>query len=478
MLGDACPRVLFLGHVPMCERPMMSTSSQTGSPTTAAGTPKLVKTLGLTGAVGFGLAYMMPMASFTTYGVVNTMTEGAIVTSYVVTLIAMLFTASSYASMAGAFPTTGAAYTYTRRSLGGHIGFLGGWTILLDYVLLPMMAYLVIGIYMAAAVPAVPQQAWIVLAIVAVTVLNSLGVKLLSGVSNAIVAAQVVFVAMFLVLASTAAAGNDIPSVFDVVFGGSTDTALILAGSAVLCYSFLGFDAVSSLAEETKSATRNIPRAIMLVTLIGGVLFIVVSALSNLAVPDWTSYQSPDAAANDVTFAVGGAWFEVFFTAAFVAGCFGAVMAQQATASRLLFSMGRDGVLPRAIFGTLHPKFKTPVRATVFISLIGLVSLFIDMNAAASLINFGALTAFSLVNLSVIKHFFIDKKRRAGFDLVRFLVLPLIGFALSVWLWTSLDANAMTVGLIWLGLGALYLVWLTRGFRQAPPELELNNAAE
>ncbi len=460
----------------------MPTSSPSSSPTTAATAsapaPSLVKTLGLTGAVGFGLAYMMPMASFTTYGVVNTMTEGAIVTSYVVTLIAMLFTASSYASMAGAFPTTGAAYTYTRKSLGGHIGFLGGWTILLDYVLLPMMAYLVIGIYMAAAVPAIPQQVWIIIAIIAVTVLNSLGVKLLSGVSNAIVAAQVIFVALFLVLASTTAAGNEIPSIFDVVFGGNTETALVLAGSAVLCYSFLGFDAVSSLAEETKNAKRNIPRAIMLVTLIGGLLFIVVSALSNLAVPDWTSYSSPDSAANDITFAVGGKWFEIFFTAAFVAGCFGAVMAQQATASRLLFSMGRDGVLPRALFGVLHPKFKTPVRATMFISVIGLVSLFIDMNAAASLINFGALTAFSLVNLSVIKHFFIDQKRRAGFDFVRFLVLPLIGFALSAWLWTSLDGMAMTVGLIWLGLGLAYLVWLTRGFRRQPPELELNNAAE
>lgn len=441
-------------------------------------TPKLAKTLGLTAVVGFGLAYMMPMASFTTYGVVNTMTEGAIVTSYFITLVAMLFTASSYASMAGAFATTGAAYTYTRRALGSHAGFLGGWTILLDYVLLPMMAYLVIGIYMEAAVPSIPQQVWILISIVLVTLLNSLGVRLLSGVSNSIVAAQVLFVVVFILLASNTAAGNEIPSVIDVVFGGDTNTALILAGAAVLSYSFLGFDAVSSLSEETKNPRRNIPLAIMLVTLIGGVLFIVVSAVSNLAVPDWTSYSSPDAAANDVTFAVGGQWFEVFFTAAFVAGCFGAVMAQQATAARLLFSMGRDRVLPRALFGVLNPKFKTPIRATLAVSIVGFVSLLIDLTAAASLINFGALTAFSLVNLSVIKHFLIDQRRRGALAIVRFLVLPAIGFGLSVWLWTSLDATALTLGSIWVALGGIYLVFLTRGFKKAPPELELNDAAE
>lgn len=439
--------------------------------------PKLAKVLGLTGVVGFGLAYMMPMASFTTYGVVNTLTEGGIVPAYAITLIAMLFTASSYAAMAGHFPATGAAYTYTRRTLGGNVGFLGGWTILLDYVLLPMMAYLVIGVYLHAAIPAVPSWAWILVAIVTVTGLNALGVKILARASNAIVLAQVVFVVMFLVLASMTAAGNELPSVSEALFGGDASLGLLFAGAAVLCYSFLGFDAVSSLAEETRNAKRNIPRAIMLVTLIGGVLFVVVSAISNLAVPDWTSYSSPDAAANDITFAVGGKWFEVFFTSAFVAGCFGAVTAQQATASRLLYSMGRDGVLPRRVFGVLHPRWQTPVRATLVISAIALISIFIDLTLAATMINFGALAAFSLVNLSVIKHFYIDLKRRDVGGTLRHLVLPGIGLALCVWLWTSLSLIALIVGVVWVLLGGVHLARLTRGFKQAPPELEMNDAA-
>lgn len=447
--------------------PISTTSAGPAAP------PRLAKVLGLGGAVVFGLAYMMPMASFTTYGVVNTLTEGHIVTSYIVTLVAMLFTAAAYAAMSRAFPVTGAAYSYTRRTLGGHLGFLGGWTIMLDYVLLPMMAYLVIGVYLHEAVPAVAQPVWIAVSIAAVTVLNSLGIKLLSKINSAIVVAQTVFLVVFAVLAARLIAGAEVPSLGDALFGQGPGTAAVFAGSAILCYSFLGFDAISSLAEETRDARRTIPRAIMLVTLLGGLIFIAISLVSNLAYPDWRSYTNPDAAALDVVFAVGGGLLEAFFTAAFVAGCFGAVMSQQATVSRLLFSMGRDGVLPRRVFGVLHPRFKTPVRATLVVAAIGLVSLFVDLAFASSLINFGALTAFSLVNAAVIKHYIIDERRRGAYAMVRYLLVPLVGLGLSLWLWTSLSGQALVVGLVWVVLGVGYLVVLTRGFRNAPPELAI-----
>lgn len=451
---------------------MTARDATTTAPSTAA-KPHLAKVLGLAGAVGFGLAYMMPMASFTTYGVVNTLARGGIVTAYIVTLVAMLFTASSYAAMARAFPAAGAAYTYTRRTLGVHAGFLGGWTILLDYVLLPMMAYLVIGVYMHAAVPAVPQWAWIAATIVVVTLLNVLGVRLLSRVGSAIVAAQVVFVAVFLVLALVTASGQQLPSLPEAVFGAENEPGRIFAGATILCYSFLGFDAVSSISEETRDARRTVPRAILLVTLLGGLLFIVVSAVSNLAFPDWRAYTTPDAAANDVVVAVGGQWLGAFFTAAFVAGCFGAVLAQQAAAARVLYSMGRDRLLPARVFGFVHPRWKTPVLAVLVISAVGLISLFVDMTFASSLINFGALTAFSLVNPAVIKHYLLDGRRRGLRAILRYLVLPAIGFALCVWLWTSLSAEAFIVGLVWLAIGVVSLVALTRGFRVAPPELRI-----
>lgn len=434
----------------------------------------LNRVLRLPATVLFGLAYMLPLTVFTTYGIVNQMTEGHIISAYIVTLVAMLFTAASYARMVSAFPQAGSAYTYTRKALGGHIGFLSGWTLLLDYLLMPMITYLVIGIYMQASFPAVPQPVWIVASMAAVTALNILGIKLVSKTSSVLLAVQAVFLAVFAVMALRAASGHPMPSLPDMLFGQGPGTAVIFSGAAILCLSFLGFDAVSALAEETVDARRVIPKAIILVTLAGGVLFIVIALIANLAFPDWSTYSSVDSAALDVTNAAGGAFLEAFFTAAYIAGCFGAVLASQTTVSRILFSMGRDGVLPRRIFGYLHPKFRTPVYATLVVGAIGLVALFIDLTLASSLISFGALAAFTMVNIAVIKHFFIDERKRYGTDVLRYLAAPLAGVGLCAWLWTSLSGAAFTVGLAWLAVGLAYLAVMTRGFRKTPPELDLS----
>ncbi|WP_139006443.1 APC family permease [Arthrobacter crystallopoietes] len=433
----------------------------------------LSRVLRLPSAVLFGLAYMIPLTVFTTFGIVNQLTEGHIISSYIVTLVAMLFTAASYAKMARAFPVAGSAYTYTRKTLGGHVGFMSGWTLLLDYLMMPMITYLVIGIYMEASFPAIPQAVWIVLSMVVVTGLNILGIKLISKTSSILLAVQAVFLIVFAVMALRAASGNPMPSIVDMLIGQGPGVAVIFSGAAILCLSFLGFDAVSALAEETVDARRIVPKAIILVTLIGGLLFIVISLLANLVFPDWTAYSSVDTAALDVTRAAGGPFLEAFFTAAYIAGCFGAVLASQTTVSRILFSMGRDGVLPRRVFGYVHPKFRTPAYAIVIVGAIGLIALVMDLTLASSLISFGALAAFSMVNLSVIKHYFIKNGQRRGMDLLRYLVAPLLGLALCVWLWTSLSAVAFAVGIGWMLAGLAYLATMTRGFRQSPPELDL-----
>ncbi|OIH83539.1 Putrescine importer PuuP [Arthrobacter sp. UCD-GKA] len=443
----------------------MSTVSQTTK------SPRLKRVLGLPATVLFGLAYMLPLTVFTTYGIVNQITEGHIVTSYLVTLVAMLFTAASYARMVKAFPMAGSAYTYTRKTLGGNVGFLGGWALLLDYLLMPMITYLVIGIYMHASFPAVPQPVWIVLSLVIVTALNVAGIKMVSKASSVLLVFQTVFLLVFAAMGIRAATNNPMPSIVDMMIGQGPGTTAIFAGSAILCLSFLGFDAVSSLAEETIDPKKVIPKAIILVTLLGGVLFVIISVIANLAFPDWSAYTSVDSAALDVTHAAGGAFLEAFFTAAYIAGCFGAVLASQTTVSRILYSMGRDGVLPRRVFGYLHPKFRTPVYSTLAVGAIGLLALVIDLTLASSLISFGALSAFTLVNIAVIKHYYIDQKRRSGLDAVRYLAAPAIGVILCLWLWSSLSMSAFVVGFTWLAIGMVYLAVLTRGFRKAPPEL-------
>jgi putrescine importer len=168
---------------------------------------------------------------------------------------------------------------------------------------------------------------------------------------------------------------------------------------------------------------------------------------------------------------VGGDFLNTFFTAAYVAGWFASAMAAQASVSRILFAMGRDGSLPRPVFARLHPKYRTPVTANLIVGLAGLTAVFISLGTIVSMISFGALAAFSFVNLAVIKRYVVDGGRRSPADLVGYGVLPLLGFGFTLYLWTQLSGFTFQVGLIWLAVGLVWLLYLTRLFRREPPAL-------
>jgi amino acid transporter len=441
-----------------------------------AGNAHLDRVLGMPSIVLFGLAYLVPLTVFTTYGVVTEQTSGHLPAAYVVTLVAMLFTAYSYGLMVRAHPFAGSAYTYTQRSFGPHLGFMTGWALLLDYLFLPMINYLVMGIYLEAAVPGVPVAVWIILAIVLVTSLNVLGIRLVARMNFVLVAVQIVFIAVFLVAVGRTVAGAGLPSLTEPFLPDGGEASAVLGGAAILCLSFLGFDAVSTLSEETRDPRRRIPRAIMLVTVIGGALFIVVSYAGHLVFPGWQEFTDVDSAALDVVGAAGGAVLTAFFTAAYIAGCFGSAMASQASVSRILYAMGRDGVLPARIFGRLHQRFHTPALATTVVGAVSLIALVISLELASSMISFGALVAFSLVNLSVIKHYAVDEGLRSPANLLAYAVVPGIGVLLTLWLWTSLSGTTFVVGLSWIGAGLVYLLVLTRLFTRRPPELHRSEA--
>lgn len=448
----------------------MSTSP---SSTTATG-PRLDRVLGMPSLILFGLAYMVPLTVFTTYGVVTDMTGGHLPGAYIITLIAMLFTAYSYGRMVRAFPYAGSAYTYTQKAFGSNLGFMTGWALLLDYLFLPMINYLVIGLYMAESFPSIPSAVWIIGAIVLVTVLNVLGIRLVARMNFVLVAFQLVFLVVFAVAAFRAMSGDSMPALTDPFFGAGTEMSTLFAGAAILCLSFLGFDAVSTLSEETRDPRHRIPRAIMLVTIIGGATFILVSYIGHLVYPNFEDFTNVDSAALDVMEFAGGAFLAAFFTAAYVAGCFASAMASQASVSRILYAMGRQGILPRPFFGYLSSRFHTPVRSTVLVGLLSCIALVISLELAAAMISFGALVAFSFVNLSVIKHYVINEGRREPADLVKFGVIPGIGVVLTLWLWTSLSGTTFVVGLSWVAVGLIYLVGLTKFFTRRPPELWLD----
>ncbi|MBB1615630.1 MULTISPECIES: APC family permease [Pseudomonas] len=453
-------------------------ASLDGGFTHSAQGTSLRRILGLPALVFFGLVYMVPLTVFTTYGVVTQLTGGRTAAAYVITLLAMIFTALSYSVMVKKYPIAGSAYSYASLSFGPGIGFLAGWSLLLDYLFLPMINYLVIGLFLNLAFPAVPAWVFVVATISLVTLLNIRGIGSVSSMSNLIVCAQMVFVVVFVALVVRQLAGAESLDLSAPWVGdGSQDGLLpLMAGAAVLCLSFLGFDAVSTLAEETRDPRRDIPRAIVITTLGAGLLFILLAMTSQLAFPG-SSFKDADSAASEVMLHAGGRFLEMFFTATYVAGAAGSALASQASVSRILFSMGRDGILPRRVFGTLSERYKTPVVAIVLVSLVSLLAVVIDLTTLASMISFGALVAFSVVNLAVIKSHLGQSQPRSTARLLQYGLLPLIGFALIAWLWTSLSALTLGIGLAWFALGLLYLGIHTRGFRQPAPTVQFSEQA-
>ncbi|BBX32482.1 putrescine importer [Mycolicibacterium mageritense DSM 44476 = CIP 104973] len=441
---------------------------------TATDSGHLRRVLGLPALVMFGLVYMVPLTVFTTYGIVTQETGGRVPLAYLVTLAAMVFTARSYARMSVAYPVAGSAYTYAQKSFGAPIGFLGGWSLLLDYLFLPMINYLVIGIYLHEAIPAVPAWVFAVVAIAIVTFLNIIGIVSVARANIVIVAVQAIFIVVFVVLSFVSITGSGSVDLLAPFHGDNTAPGAVpvFAGAAILCLSFLGFDAVSTLSEEAKDPKRTVPQAIMIATVLSGLIFIVLSYLAQLVYPS-NVFANVDSGALDVMTTAGGKFLVVFFTAAYVAGALGSAITSQASVARILYAMGRDGILPRPIFGQLHRRFLTPAYAILVVSAVSLLAAVIDLATLASLISFGALVAFSAVNLSVIKHYFGDLKERGGMAFVNNLILPLIGFALTIWLWTSLSGTALIIGLVWLAVGFVWLLGVTRFFTRPTPTLDM-----
>lgn len=443
------------------------------TPHHTSSTRRFRQPLGLVGLVLFGLAYMVPLAVFTTYGLVTQMTKGHLPTAYLLTLAAMLLTAYSYGRMVQAHPYSGSVYTYTRKAFGAYFGFIAGWTLLLDYIFLPLLSYLLIGIYMSEYFPGVPTAAWILGSIALVTVLNLVGIESITRVNWVLIVAQLVFIVVFVALSIHNLSGQSEPvSLLGPFHHEGFSMPLIMSGAAILCLSFLGFDAVSTMAEETPNPRRTIPLAIMVVSLLGGLLFLVVSYFAQLVFPEWGSFADPDSASVDVMRRVGGELLVTGFTATYVAGCFASAMVSQASVSRVLFAMGRDGALPR-VLGKLVSKKRVPASAIMLVSLFSLIALFITLDTVANMISFGALFAFSAVNLAVIKHYLVDQKLRGSRNYLMYAALPALGFLSTIWLWTSLSSMSFTIGLCWMGLGLVCLLGVTRGFRLKMPELQI-----
>ena len=454
----------------------------TMTPGSTTGTTQLARTLGLWSIVGLGLGYMTPTVIFDTFGIVSEETGNVVPTAYLLALVVMMFTAISYGRMTVIFPSAGSAYTYTSSTISPNLGFLIGWAALLDYLLLPLVNALIIRSYVYSFFPDVPQWIWVVVYVAAITALCMFSMTNTSRVNMILVVFEVVLIGVFLVLAAKAlmdGMGNGTIFSTRPAWHEGVHPTLVITGATIVAFSFIGFDAITMYTEEAKDAS-TVPKAILLSLLIGGAIFFVSAWFTQSLFPDVSGFSEEsleNSALPEIAFNVGGHLFKILLTAAAFAATTASSLASHASVSRLLYVMGRNGQGPVGrFFGYLHPSFQTPSHAILFVGVVSLMAIEFNLDFIASLINFGALIAFTFVNLTVIMYFAYRRKEiHTPGQIFRNVVLPGIGVLLTVVMWLHLSPESTRYGIIWFSIGIAVLLMITRFFRR-PLSINMGDA--
>ncbi|MGW4638584.1 APC family permease [Sphaerisporangium sp. NPDC004334] len=432
---------------------------------------ELQRSLSFADLLIYGLIFMVPIAPFGIFGGVFQGSGGMVALAYIIGMIAMAFTALSYAQMAQAFPMAGSVYTYAGRGIAAPVGFLAGWVILLDYVLVPALLYLIASAAMASFVPVIPIWAWLIGFIVLNTAVNYLGIEMTARMNKIMLVAELIVLAIFLVIGITALAqGKGNGDLLSPLYDSSTFSwPLVFGAVSVAVLSFLGFDGISMLAEESREDTRRLGRSMVAALALAGVLFVVQTWVAALLTPDrstlLTKGDPAGTAFYDTAAYAGGHWLSVLTAVATaVAWGFANSLVAQAATSRLLFAMARDGQLPKFL-AKIHPKHKIPVNATFVVAAVSLVfGIFMSrladgIQVLTSLVNFGAMTAFLALHVSVIVHYVI---RQGSRDWWRHVIAPAIGFLILLYVVINANIAAQVLGFVWLLVGLAILAYSYR----------------
>jgi amino acid transporter len=413
----------------------------------------------------YGLAYVSPFGVLQSLGFVWQVSNGLIVLAYVLGTICMYFTAKSYALMTETVPSAGSVYGFARHALGPFAGFIAGWMILLDYLLMPAYVYVFMSVALGTLVPQIDRGIWILVLSGTTLGINWFGVRVSQRFNLVAVALQLVILAVLMLFSLHAiyhGRGNGGLTLRPLYAPELFHATSIFAATSLCVMSFLGFDAISTLSEEVKSGDRRlVGRAIVAVLFLSAALFAVLSwilgdLLSGFAIKD------PAAAIYEVVDWAIGPWLSL--TIAWAMATFvglASALPIQVGVARVLFAMGRDRQLP-AVLAKVHPKYGTPyvgMLATAAISIGVALAMRYHMDELTSIINFGALSGFLLLHVSVIALFWF--KARSGRWIVHLLV-PVAGIIVVLAVLSGMSSLAMMLGLSWLAVGLAYGTVLTK----------------
>ena len=438
--------------------------------------PHLRRVLTLWNLIFIGMVIIQPTAPMGIYGVISNTAHGHVVTTVLIAMVAMLFTAVSYGRMARVYPSAGSAYTYVGQEIHPALGYITGWSMVMDYLLNPLICTAFSAKAAMNIVPGLPFYAWLVVFAGFFTWVNLHGIKTSARLNEVLCVAMVFVVVLFFAAAvnflwhAQHDAGFLMRPFYDAP-NFHSDT--IFAGTSVAVLTYIGFDAISTLSEEAENPRRNVLLATVLVCLFTGVLSGLEVYAAQLV---WGSKPFPadqvESAFAMVSSKIGGfLLFQVMNFTLLIANM-GTAVASQLAAGRLLYGMGQGNAIPKSFFGVIEPKHQVPRNGIIVIgifALVGAATLEYFSGAlggsayavGAQALNFGAFIAFMGVNAAAFTHYWWRGKSRT----LGHLLIPLLGFVICGFIWLHLSRAAMILGAVWMTAGILYGAIRTRGFR-------------
>jgi putrescine importer len=445
------------------------------------------RTLTLADLIFFGIILIQPIAPVPLFGVAQKLSNGYFTLIILVAMFAMTITAVSYGRMAALFPSAGSAYTYVGKGINPHLGFLAGWAMFLDYLLLPLIN----TVWIAAAMhnvytPKIPFVIWAAIVAGIITLLNLRGIRSSARQNKVLLFGMLIVIGFFIVLAlkflfHTAGWSGVFSS--QPFYDSSTFNAhRILGATSFAALTYIGFDGVTTLTEDVENPKRNILLATVFVCVFTGLFGGLEVYLGQRVWPDWQSFTSLETAFMDVCGRVGGPWLFNGMGAVLILAAFGSGLAGGLGAAKLLFGMGRDNVLPRKFFGYVKPGTSTPTYNILLIGLLSfggaeLLNYFGSAyQQAGELLNFGAFLSFMGVNIAAFWQFGVLKMAGNKRRIVADIILPLTGFVFCAVIWWNLNPLAKTAGGIWFVIGIVYLGVTTKGFRARPAIIDFSEA--
>ena len=442
--------------------------------------PKLKRVLGLWDLIFYGIVLIQPISVIGLFGIASQVSKGHMVTTLLIAMTGMMLTAVSYGRMASLFPSAGSAYTYVGKGLNVHLGFLAGWVMFLDYLIIPIINTVYGALTLQRLIPGVPFVIWVVIFISIATFLNLRGIRSTARTNEILLILMAVIISFFFVMSIrylfNSQGWNGLLSYKPFYNPETFNFAAIMTATSFAALTYIGFDGVTTLAEEVRNPKKNLLLAPAMVCLFTGLFCGFEIYIAQQVWPDYNSFPNVETAFFDVSARVGGNLLSKTFATVLCIGCLGTCLAGQAGAARLLYAMGRDNVLPGKLFSHVNIKTAIPDFNIILIGgLTVIISLIISYQGAAELLNFGAFLGFIGVNLAAFRQFYLLRPPGQKRNLFSDAVVPFLGFGVCFAIWISLPSPAKIVGIIWLLTGITFLLIKTKGLKEKPIEFDYNN---